>query len=202
MDHPIRTVLWQRLDAPGLEYCMLQPVDKGWLLQGDAITLLDGHPARVVYQVRVDDAWKTRRLAVDLLVGSNRQRLHVIQGGRRGWRLRPSNTPLPHLDGCTDVDLGLSPVTNTIAIRRLNLDVDASADLRTAWVRFPETGEGEMTIAPRAQRYTRIDGRRYHYQSGEIGEPFNYSAVLEIDDLGLVTHYERGWERTGMADTA
>ena len=42
------------------------------------------------------------------------------------------------LKGCTDVDLGCSPSTNTLQIRRLRLAVGAEDTIKAAWVRFPE----------------------------------------------------------------
>ena len=42
------------------------------------------------------------------------------------------------LRGCTDVDLGCSPSTNTLPIRRLRLGIGASQTIQAAWIRFPE----------------------------------------------------------------
>jgi hypothetical protein len=53
-------------------------------------------------------------------------------------------------------------------------------------VRFPE-----LTIEPLPQRYIRLADWRYRYESA--GGAF--VAEIEVDDLGLVTHYEGGWRR-------
>lgn len=198
--HPIRSVLWQRLDAPGTEYCMLQPAAKGWLLQGNSVTLLDGQPMRVMYQIRVDEAWRTHRIAVDMLVGANRQRIHVVRHDRRGWRTRPANEELTQLRDCIDVDLSLSPATNTLPIRRLNLTPGQSADLSAAWIRFPQTPGGALTIEPCAQRYTRLDSKRYLYEGGCTPESAGSSAVIAVDDLGLLTFYEGFWHRSAAGE--
>src|SRR5688572_23952990 len=180
--HLTRTVLWRRIDQPGLEYAMLQSSAKGgWLLQGDAVGAIDKQPARLVYQVRVDARWHTHRLAVDLLVGGRRHRLHIINHARRGWRTRPDNRPLPHLDGCIDVDLGISPVTNTLAINRLQLAIGQEADVTTAWVRFPETETDPLTITPLAQRYKRLEARRFLYRSGDTYDDLSFQAILDVD---------------------
>lgn len=195
MTPPTRTVLWQRLDAPGLEYAMVKPDEQGWLLQGDALTQIDGKPARVVYQVRVDPAWRTRRVAVDVLVGAQRYRLHLIHHARRGWRLRPSNEGLPHLNGCVDVDLGISPATNTLPIRRLALDVGEAAEITTAWIKFPGEGQDTLSVDPVTQVYTRVSPLQYYYERGAVGDLPAYESAIEVDELGLVTFYAGGWER-------
>jgi hypothetical protein len=105
------------------------------------------------------------------------------------------------LDGCIDVDLGISPVTNTLAINRLKLEVGQQADVTTAWVRFPESGSDALSISPLAQRYRRLRGQRYLYQSGDSYDDLSYQAILDVDDLGLITHYEGGWERETESDS-
>jgi hypothetical protein len=91
------------------------------------------------------------------------------------------------LKGCTDVDLGCSPSTNTLPIRRLRLAVGGSHRIQAAWVRFPE-----LTIVKAAQTYTRLDEFTYRYASG------TFEAELTVDDDGLVTTYAE-WQRTGFA---
>jgi hypothetical protein len=88
------------------------------------------------------------------------------------------------LKGCVDVDLGVTPSTNTLPIHRLELEVGASAEIVAAWIRFPE-----LDIIPAAQRYTRLADRQYLYESN------TFSAELDVDDLGLVVTYPGIWER-------
>jgi hypothetical protein len=91
------------------------------------------------------------------------------------------------LKGCTDVDLGCSPSTNTLPIRRLRLGVGASQKIQAAWLRFPD-----FTIVKAAQTYTRLDEFTYRYASG------TFEAELTVDDDGLVAAYA-DWRRTGVA---
>lgn len=83
--------------------------------------------------------------------------------------------------GALDVDLGVTPSTNTSAIRRLHLAVGASAELTATWVRFPE-----LSVEPLLQRYSRLDERTYQVV---------FHARLELDDVGLVDSYEKLFER-------
>ena len=65
------------------------------------------------------------------------------------------------LKGCIDVDLGCSPSTNTLPIRRLRLGIGGSQTIHAAWVRFPE-----LTVEKSAQTYSRPDEFTYRYASG------------------------------------
>lgn len=90
----------------------------------------------------------------------------------------------PDLAGCIDIDLSITPATNTLPIRRLGLAVGASAEVTAAWVRFPA-----LIVAPLRQRYTRLAPDRYRYESLESG----FTTELTVDDQGLIAHYPGGW---------
>ena len=94
---------------------------------------------------------------------------------------------MAELRGCTDIDLGCSPATNSLPIRRLRLAVGTSHTIKAAWVRFPE-----LDVVAGAQTYTRVDEFTYRYASG------TFEADLTVDDEGLVTSYAE-WRRTGVA---
>jgi hypothetical protein len=98
---------------------------------------------------------------------------------------RSSGEELPTLGQCSDIDLAVTPATNTLPIRRLNLGVGRNQEVTAAWLKFPD-----LTLEILPQRYTRLDPQRYRYQSGA-----GFSAELLVDDLGLVTVYPGGWER-------
>ena len=67
---------------------------------------------------------------------------------------------LSALHGLVDVDLGFSPVTNTLPIRRLDPAIGEAVVVTAAWV------VSRATIEPLPQRYIRLAERRYRYESG------------------------------------
>ena len=74
-----------------------------------------------------------------------------------------------------------------MAIRRLQLAVgERSGPLTMAWVRFPE-----LTVEPLAQKYERLEERRYRYTSRDGA----FRADLTVDDDDLVIDYEGVWKR-------
>ena len=96
------------------------------------------------------------------------------------------------LAGCTDLDLGWTPVTNGVAIRGLGLEVGESAEIRAAWFRFPE-----LRFDPDLQRYTRESETTWRYQAGE------YEFLLEADPVtGIVTRYGEDLWQSVVATTS
>ena len=91
------------------------------------------------------------------------------------------------LSKAIDIDLGWSPSTNTLPIRRLGLSVGASSgQLTAAWVRFPE-----LRLEPLEQEYHRLQDRVYRYSSRRG----TFQAKLLVDEHGMAEDYQGFWKR-------
>jgi hypothetical protein len=178
-----RTLLWNALHTVGSEYFNLWQEDDGWRLEGDVVLALNGYPAKVRYNVWCNPQWETRELIVSLQTGATTRTLTMTVDERKRWYI--GEDELRRVRGCFDVDLSVTPSTNVLPIRRLNLPIGERAEVTAAWVRFPE-----LTIEPLVQQYIHFDPNHYWYQS-ELGD---HIWNLEVDDLGLVRRYPDLWE--------
>jgi len=124
-----------------------------------------------------DENWLTRRVQVERTIGNDVKTLGLSVEDRGVWR--SSGQELHEIHGCSDVDLAVTPATNTLPIRRLNLEVGSRESVIAAWVKFPE-----LEIQLLSQRYTRLATNIYRYESNT-----GFSAEIVVDDLGLVTTY-------------
>jgi uncharacterized protein len=150
----------------------------------------------VHYAVALATDWSTRVVEIAMRSGgaSEPRTLKLPVAPDQRWQIEREPVPDPTvqaddlvaLNGLVDVDLGFSPITNTLPIRRLEPAIGEAVAVTAAWVRFPE-----LTVEPLPQRYLRLADRRYRYESA--GGAF--VAEIEVDDLGLVTTYEGGWRR-------
>jgi hypothetical protein len=185
----IRSGLWQWLTGPGLERFELVREEGGWRVRGTIVAFGESGPAEVVYSWSCDKAWQTQRAEISLRDESGERALHIIAENGRWFENGHEKRPLA---GCVDIDLGWSPSTNTIAIRRLNLPIGArSAPLTMAWVRFPQ-----LMLEPLPQEYYRVGERRYIYASRGGG----FRAALDVDEEGLAVEYEGYWRRVSGKD--
>jgi hypothetical protein len=196
-----RTVLWRELADPGTHWCELARAARGWRLSGLVLTVFDGKPARVRYEISVDETWATREVAAVIRSGADDvdRRLRLTVDADQRWHVE-RDPPLPpgtapddteSWRGLFDIDLSLSPATNTLPIRRLAPAVGETIEPTAVWVIFPA-----LTIEPLPQRYTRLDERRYRYESHDGA----FVAEIVVDDLGLVVSYEGLWQRIAESD--
>jgi hypothetical protein len=95
------------------------------------------------------------------------------------------------LYGAFDVDLGGSPLTNTLPIRRLGLlkaEPGVAHRISAAWMLVPS-----LEVVQADQIYTSLGDNRIRYASE------TFSADLTVDDDGFVIDYPGLAQRAGRA---
>ncbi|HEV8403337.1 MAG TPA: putative glycolipid-binding domain-containing protein [Candidatus Limnocylindrales bacterium] len=179
-------VAWRRSDEIETdEHCTLAVRDVGLSLVGTVLGADGGAPVRIEYRVFADANGLTSAAHVRDLRGFETRTIALERDPKGNWTV--DGAPARGLKGCTDVDLGCSPSTNTLPIRRLRLAIGKAQTIQAAWVRFPE-----LEVVKSAQTYTRLDEATYRYASA------TYEAELTVDDDGLVAAYAE-WRRTAIA---
>ena len=169
------TVLWQDVTTGALDRCRLETGPDGLRLSGVVLTAAHGTPLDVRYLVETDPDGLTRRVELALDGGAVHRVLLADGTGRWRWEDGPE---LAEVAGALDVDLAVTPATNTLPIRRLGLEVGQAADLSMAWVQFPG-----LEVLASAQRYERPAPDRWRFSSGD------FTAELLVDPDGLVLDY-------------
>lgn len=177
------TILWIRLDLPGHEFCRLEDHDGRPHLSGTAVFAYEGMPCRLDYRIRCDSDWRTRSAAIVGFLGNEaiERRIEVTDDGQ--WLLNGEASP--SVSGCLDIDLGFSPSTNMLPIRRLSLGVGKVEDTTAAWLPFPA-----LRLEPLSQSYHRVDTTTYRYES----DGGAFTRTLETNEIGMVTHYPGLWK--------
>ncbi len=179
----LRTIIWKNLVAGGSEYFRIFRTEHGFRLDGQVVAPLSGKPYFIIYAINCDLHWNTQSIAVEQTQGSQSRSLQIRVDQDHCWWINEQH--IGGLDGFIDVDLSISPSTNTLPINRLSLPLGASRELTAAWLRFPE-----LELAPLPQRYTHVDEFHYRYDSLDS----DFTAPLQVDDLGLVLNYGGYWK--------
>jgi uncharacterized protein len=183
--------LWQRPDLPALEVCRFRQSHEGFSFDGSVIACAENNPVEISYAVSCSPDWLTRDTLIVARRGSQLRTLELLRNDDGQWSCNDQH--LEGMDGLVDVDLGFSPCTNTLPIRRFELAIGEVRELTAVWVRFPD-----LAILPLPQKYTRLDEHRYQYSSRDG----SFTAELETDELGLVVNYGSWWHRIATHDEA
>jgi Putative glycolipid-binding len=84
--------------------------------------------------VLVGPTWATEDVEVVVSFPNGDIREPIELGALWSGKERP-----PEFRDCVDVDLGFTPATNTLPIRRLGLEVGEAAGLAVAWLNGPRS---------------------------------------------------------------
>src|SRR5689334_19518726 len=173
---PPRFAAWRHHEArDGFEVAFVHPHEGGYRVEGATNAVEDGEAWVVRYAIDLAADWSTRSARLEGRSARGRHALRLDADGSGRWRIDGAAAPL--LDGCLDVDLESSALTNALPVHRLGLERGQHAQAPAAYVRALD-----LTVERLEQRYTRVDddaGRqRYHY----CAPAFAYECRLAYDD--------------------
>jgi hypothetical protein len=181
-------ILWRQLDAEGHCACWLSRQPDGWSLDGTVVFDHEAMPCALNYTVRCDTNWRTHSASIVGRLGMDNVDLDIARDGKT-WLLNGVEQPLA--EGCLDLDLGFTPATNLLALRRLSLSVGDESPAPAAYLEAPTSG-----LVRLEQTYRRIDRLRYAYESPAFG----YAEVLTVSDEGFVTDYPGLWQQVLLSE--
>jgi uncharacterized protein len=169
---------WQDWSGDGVQHLVLREGPEE--VVAEAVVLFTAEETRFAARFRIlcDGAWRVRRVEAGL-IGDDR-RIDLAGDCAGHWR-DGAGRPLPHLKGAIDVDLPVTPFTNTLPIRRLDLSAGQSAEIRVVYIHLPD-----FAVTTDPQRYTCLEqGRHYRYESLDS----DFVREIDIDKDGLVVTY-------------
>ena len=157
-----------------MEHVDISPADGGIDFAGVVIGNADS-PFALAYRLRVDSEWHVREAH---LKTTSRHGLHIVSNGKGTWHV--NGVEELALQGCLDIDIQASPITNTLPIRRLGLKPGESSELRLCYIAVPD-----LIVTVAEQRYTALADGLYRFESLTS----SFTADLPVDADGLVKDY-------------
>lgn len=174
-----RTIVrWQDWSGKGIEHLVLREGPDDIVAEAAILGTTDDEVFAARYHILCDRSWRVRKVAIGQ-IGSGGA-VELESDGAGNW-VDGSANPLLQLAGAIDIDISVTPFTNTLPIRRLRLQAGQSADILAVYVQLPG-----LSVATDRQRYTCIEPKRlYRYESLDS----DFTRDIEIDDHGLVVTY-------------
>jgi uncharacterized protein len=174
---------WQHRGARrGFEVAYFQPSGRGHRISGCTTAVEDGQTWAVSYAIRLDESWTTRsaRITGRSAAGARHVRLEADGLGR--WRV--DGEVASALDGCLDIDLESSAMTNALPVHRLGLRAGARASAPAAYVQALD-----LSVIRLDQDYMRCADEGPHPRYDYAAPVFDFACRLVYDESGLVLDY-------------
>ena len=172
---------WAALRWPGLEHVVVSEDEDGCQAEGRLIMAESGLIS-VRYSLTCGPGWRFRTVTVSVTSAAGQGALTLARREDGGWLA--DGRPRPDLDGCDDIDINCTPLTNTLPIRRLGWAAGQAYDIDVAYVSVPD-----LDVRKARQRYTRLAAEAFRYEAG------SFLADLDVDAGGIVLDYPGIWRR-------
>ena len=183
-------LLWTGREYYSLENCLVNTTDIGSEINSVIIGKYDEKIYKVEYKVKTNQHWETIYAEIHCQHSNQREQL-IIEGDAKGnWTMNGKEAD--QFRGCMDIDIPLTPFTNTLPINRLKLSQGEEHQIRVIYLDLLE----QKTI-PVKQKYIRLSETAYHYQN----VPNDFEAKIEVDELGFVVDYPSLFVRTAKLKT-
>ena len=174
-----RTIVarWQEWSGKGIEHLVLHEGPDRIVAEAVISATVGAYHFAVAYRIECDGGWRVKTMRARV-IGAD-PAIDLTGDGAGRWR-NSTGLALPDLDGAIDVDLSITPFTNTLPIRRLDLAEGQQAEIRVVYLGFPD-----LNLTIDRQRYTCLKRNQYRYESLDS----EFTRDIDIDADGLVVTY-------------
>lgn len=186
----MRTIVWKGIACQSLEYCRLTEQGDMLQVQSKIIGACEGKVYTADYAISIDASWTVQRFHIDHEVNNRRT---TINGVRQDQEWYINDLADPRLNGIDFIDISVTPFTNTLPIRSLQLETGQEQEITVIYINILDN-----YIQPVQQHYRKNGDGIYHYEN----VPKDFEADIRVDDAGLVLHYPTLFERLTAYKTA
>jgi hypothetical protein len=171
-------ILWESGEYHSTEKCHWRDTGSGAEIRSSVEVMQNGTVHCVEYHIKTNENGETLYFHV-----ANRHD-HLIEhfifkgDGKGNWE--SNHRGIDDFSGCIDIDMSITPSTNSLPIQRLNLPVGEEAEIQVLYVDILKN-----TLVPVKQKYTRLSEHEYKYEN----VPNDFETTIRVDESGFVTDY-------------
>lgn len=118
-----KSIVWRRSKTIGAghEFARFITEASKRFLEGAAIFVIEKRFCRLDYRIECDADWQTVAARISGFVGEEKIETKIAVDAEKSWTINGNENI--ETANCADIDLNFSPATNTLPIRRLNLEI-------------------------------------------------------------------------------
>jgi len=183
-------LLWTGREYYSLENCLVNTTDEGTVINSLIVGKYKETIYRVEYEIYTNKDWQVVSFALSGM--HNDQTLHwkLESDGNGHWT--KEGRPADEFKGCIDIDIPLTPFTNSLPINRLKLKQGSAQQIRVLYLDVLE-----QRISVVRQQYMRLSDTEYHYEN----IPNDFEATITVDASGFVVDYPQLFVRTAAQNS-
>jgi len=177
-----RVIIWQSEYYRSTETCQVEIPDE--IVINSVITgRHDNTIYTAEYVIKISSEWKVKQFEIAYSLNGIKNLVTGIHHPK-GWIINKQERP--EFKNCVDIDITVTPFTNSLPINRLKLPVNVPRQIDVLYIDVLEN-----RIYPVKQQYTKKSNTEYNFQN----VPNDFEADIGVDKEGFVAHYPGLFER-------
>lgn len=188
INNPKNIIIWEGLSTKSMECMSWKEEDNEKIFTGHITGMSDDMPFGIHYMIETDADWRVQHFLIsDLNDPDNALELYSDSKGK--WFDR--DQAVVQLEGCMDIDITLTPFTNTLPLRRdaacrhAPWPVNERMTIEVVYISVPE-----FTMEKAKQYYTKLSDNKFLFENDH-----GFKAELKLDKNLMVIDYPELFRR-------
>jgi hypothetical protein len=179
-------LVWTGLENATFEHCTIIRSPGNILVQSKIEGAVNNVHTVVEYELRLTNAWIVYDAELKVNLADQEQSVKLIHNKSGEWSDGELHI-LPGLEDCMDIDISVTPFTNTLPVKRLCFKPGESRELKMVYIDLPS-----FELKMSRQRYTWLGNNRFIYEGIDTG----YRNEITFNPEGFVIQYPGLFELT------
>ena len=182
-------IIWTGKLYHSIENCILTKTAVGNEITSTIIGDYENQIYKVEYHIKTNKDWETTFVTLQTQFDNSKESL-ILEKKEGKWLLNKKLND--ELKNIFEIDISLTPFTNTLPINRLQLKDNEPQIIEVIYFDILE-----KEIKPVKQIYTRLATHYYLYENYDK----SFKADIKIDEQGLVVEYPKLFEMTAKHES-
>jgi hypothetical protein len=179
----MKTIIWKGIFYNSLEYFKLTKQQGAFIVKSKIIGTYADKMYAVEYNLLIDSEWRVQNFGIEYDINNVKEKI-VGEKRNNEWKINGLiNTSYTNFNF---IDISLTPFTNTLAIRNLNLGISQEQEIDVIYINILDNYTKHVK-----QKYRKLSDRIYRYEN----VPNDFEADISVDEFGLVILYPLLFER-------
>ena len=180
----MQEIVWKGIYYQSIEHCNIQFADDVIEVKSDINGRLNEIVYHINYLILLNRNWTTLRFDISGHVSNDKISIEANKEPDDHWNV--NGQYIDQSRTCIDIDLSLTPFTNTLPINRLGLSVGDQQIIDVLYIDLLE--KSWKTVK---QKYIRLSADEYKFEN----VPNDFESQIRVDENGLVENYPGLFER-------
>jgi hypothetical protein len=182
-----QNIIWKGQLYNSIENCLVRMSNRKIVATSTVIGYFQNTIFKLEYRIETSRNWETLLVEIQTQFQNRNENIVFKSKGKGKWT--KNGKPVNDFDNCIDIDISLSPFTNSLPVNRLKLANNEAKEINVLYFDILD-----QQVKAVKQKYRRLSETEYKYQN----IPNDFEAVIVVDELGIVLQYPGLFERTAM----